>query len=112
MIAGEKKEFAKAITYLKEAVEEEDGMLYNEPRDWQLPARQFLGAVLLQAKQFREAERVYREDLQVNPNNRWSLWGLQKALEAQNKKREAMSVSSKLKKLTAPGDDIITASVF
>lgn len=112
VIAAESQEFSKAVAFLKEAVEKEDGMLYNEPRDWQLPARQYLGAILLLARQFKEAEAIYKEDLLVNPNNRWSMAGLAEALHAQGKKREATSVSGKVKKLTADGDDRITTSVF
>ncbi|HTN05540.1 hypothetical protein [Agriterribacter sp.] len=58
-------------------------MLYNEPRDWPHPAGQYLGRVLLKAKQYVAAEKVYREDLTVNPNNGWSLTGLADALQQQ-----------------------------
>ena len=112
VIAGEKKDFLKAIAFLRGAVESEDGMLYNEPRDWQLPARQYLGHVLLQARRLKEAEAVYKRDLRINPNNRWSLTGLGKALQMQGKQREAATVALQLKKMSAVGDDKITDSVF
>jgi tetratricopeptide (TPR) repeat protein len=111
-MAAEMKDYPIAIKFLKEAVEKEDGMLYNEPRDWQLPSRQYLGNVLLQAKQYKEAEAVYKKDLLINPNNKWSLTGLVKALQMQGKKKEASAVAAQLKKQVAAGDDPITASVF
>lgn len=78
VIAEEKGDLTQAITILKNAVEMEDLMLYNEPRDWVLPARHYLGNTLLKAKQYEEAEKVYKEDLRINPNNAWALTGLQK----------------------------------
>ncbi|HVG13605.1 MAG TPA: hypothetical protein VM935_01555 [Chitinophagaceae bacterium] len=112
MMAAEMKDYPMALKFLIEAVEKEDGMLYNEPRDWQLPSRQYLGHVLLGAKKYKEAEAVYKKDLRINPNNKWSLTGLSKALQMQGKKGEASAVAVQLKKLTATGDDTITASVF
>ena len=112
IIAEEKNQLPVSITLLKDAIAMEDGMLYGEPRDWLLPARQYLGAVLLKAKQFAEAEKVYREDLMVNPNNAWSLTGLEKSLTKQNKKNEAGAVQQQIKKASARADIKITGSVF
>jgi len=55
-----------------EAADKEDGMLYNEPKDWLLPARHFLGHALLKAKKYTEANKVYPEDLKINPGNAWA----------------------------------------
>ena len=74
---------ATAVGELAAAVALEDRLKYAEPPDWYYPVRQTLGAVLLEAGQGREAERVYREDLERNPKNGWSLFGLAKALDAQ-----------------------------
>jgi TolA-binding protein len=49
-------------------------------------ARHWLGAALLEAKQFTEAEAVYRAELVHHPHNGWSLLGLQQALAAEGKK--------------------------
>ena len=59
----------------------EDSLIYNEPRDWLVPARHFLGNTLLTAKKYREAEKVFREDLKVQPNNFISTKGLQLSLQ-------------------------------
>lgn len=64
------------IAALREAVEAEDKLNYNEPPDWPLPARPFLGAALLDAGRAKEAVAVYEEDLKRLPENGWSLYGL------------------------------------
>ena len=48
-------------------------------------ARHWLGAALLEAKRFADAEKVYREELKQHPHNGWSLLGLQQALAGQGK---------------------------
>ncbi len=111
-IAEAKNELPKAKGFYKEATDIEEGMLYNEPRDWQLPARHYLGNVLLKMKQYNEAEKVYRKDLMVNPNNAWSLAGLLQALQKQEKKTESTTVQQQLKKATARADVKIESSVF
>ena len=48
-------------------------------------ARHWLGAALLEAKRFDDAEKVYRDELKDHPHNGWSLLGLQQALEGKGK---------------------------
>jgi tetratricopeptide (TPR) repeat protein len=78
----------QAVSSLNKAIALEDQLIYTEPSDWPLPARQFLGAYLLQMKQPKQAEAVYRDDLIHHPGNGWSLVGLHKALSLQGKKAE------------------------
>ena len=66
----------------------QDAQRYNEPPTWHYPVRQSLGAVLLAAGRPADAEAVYREDLRRNRENGWSLFGLAKSLEAQQKSEE------------------------
>ena len=40
---------------------------------------------MLEAERYAEAEQVYRLELLDHPHNGWSLYGLQRALEAQMK---------------------------
>lgn len=80
---------ADAIKNLKKAVAFEDKTKYNEPPDWLQPTRHALGAVLMKAKKYAEAEAVYRADLKKLPNNGWSAFGLAKSLKMQNKFRDA-----------------------
>ena len=93
VIAGElaalEGDLTKATEHLQKAVEAEDNLTYTEPAAWHIPTRQNLGAVLLKAEKFAEAEAVYKEDLDVLRQNGWSLMGLYKSLEAQGKLEEA-----------------------
>jgi len=75
----------ESVSLLRQAVSMEDGLAYDEPKDWFFPVRQLLGAELMAAGRAAEAEEVYRKDLELNPANGWSLFGLQTALRAQNK---------------------------
>ena len=91
-IAAKYHNYEKSIQVLKEAISLEDTLNYNEPSDWHYPVRQSLGAILIEAKDYLAAEKVYREDLLNFPNNGWSLYGLQKALVKQGKNQEAEDV--------------------
>ncbi|GEP97096.1 tetratricopeptide repeat protein [Chitinophaga cymbidii] len=83
---------AAAIALLREAVAIEDDLNYNEPPDWFFSVRHYLGTVLLDAGKYREAESVYREDLQTWKKNGWALIGLYHSLVAQNKNSEAEKI--------------------
>lgn len=71
--------------YITQAIRLEDVLFYSEPKDWLIPAKQFLGAFYIKMGKPAMAEKVYREDLSWNPGNGWSLLGLYKSLKAQNK---------------------------
>ena len=79
-----------AITAFEKAVALEDLNNYTEPPDWAQPMRNYLGAALMEAGQYAEAEAVYRRDLKWNHKNGWSMFGLHKALRAQGKSSEAV----------------------
>ncbi len=78
-IAEKEKNINTAIKFFKQAVTTEDSLVYNEPRDWLIPARHYLGNALLTAKKYKAAENIFREDLKVQPKNYISLKGLQAA---------------------------------
>jgi tetratricopeptide (TPR) repeat protein len=107
--SGRKEEAVNAFTA---AVAEEDNLVYNEPQDWLLPARQYLGDLLLQMNKIKEAEKVYRDDLRWHPGNGWSLLGLQKCATRLNKKQEAAKFTAAFQKAFNAADVIPTASVF
>ena len=48
-----------------------------------IPLRHTIGANLMAAGRFAEAEQIYRDDLKRLPENGWSLLGLCQALAAQ-----------------------------
>ncbi len=104
--------YDKAITSLQRAVEREDALNYDEPPTWHYPTRQSLGAVLLESGQPAEAEKIYREDLKVFPNNGWSLFGLLEALRRQGKMEAAQNVEQRFREAWRNADVMLTASRF
>jgi tetratricopeptide (TPR) repeat protein len=88
-IAFAKKDNAKAIAQLQEAVTIQDSLKYDEPEDWFFPVRESLGALLLINGDHAAAEKVFREDLERHPRNPRSLFGLEQALKAQNRDYDA-----------------------
>lgn len=91
-IAFQKKETAQSVSLLKEAVTIEDNLNYNEPPDWFFSVRHHLGAVLLKAGKYDEAEKVYKQDLKNWRRNGWALMGLYNTLSLQNRKKEAEKI--------------------
>jgi tetratricopeptide (TPR) repeat protein len=102
----------ETLTALQEAIKVEDQLIYTEPNDWPIPARQFLGAYLIKMGKFEMAEKIYRDDLSVHPKNGWSLLGLCQSLEAQNKKAEIADYQSGYLSAFAGADEIPPASVY
>jgi tetratricopeptide (TPR) repeat protein len=88
-IAAAKGDKQVAITRLRDAVSNQDQLLYNEPADWYYPVRETLGGMLLLSGDAKAAEEVFRKDLEQNPRNPRSLFGLQQALLKQNRTYEA-----------------------
>ena len=88
-IAQAKGDRKAAIASWQEAVEGQDALGYDEPETWYYPTRESLGAALLLDGQAAEAEKVFRQDLEKHPRNGRSLYGLARALEAQQKTADA-----------------------
>jgi tetratricopeptide (TPR) repeat protein len=91
-ISRAKKDNDAAISQLREAVAVQDTLKYNEPEDWFYPVRESLGAALLMSGDQAGAEQVFREDLERNPRNPRSLFGLEQALKAQGRGYDATFV--------------------
>jgi len=109
-IAYRKGNKTLAVAKLREAVALEDALKYDEPPAWTVPTRHSLGAVLIAAQKYADAEAVYREDLKRYPENGWSLRGLAQALEAQGKRQEAAEVKARLAKAWARADVVVDSS--
>ena len=88
-IAILRKDAAGAIAKLTEAVALQDSLKYGEPPDWFFPVRESLGAALFMNSDAVGAEKVFRADLDRNPRNPRSLFGLVGALRAQGKDYDA-----------------------
>jgi tetratricopeptide (TPR) repeat protein len=102
--------YTGAIELLREAVELEHSLGYHEPPAWYAPVRQTLGAILLEAGNAREAEQVYRRDLEEWPDNGWSLFGLYQALKEQGNDSEAQQVYERFQKAWSRADIELTSS--
>jgi tetratricopeptide (TPR) repeat protein len=88
-VAMAKRDDAAAIHLLRDAVAIQDTLKYGEPPDWFFPVRESLGAALLMNGDVAGAEKVFREDLDRNPRNPRSLWGLRQALLRQKREYDA-----------------------
>ncbi len=111
-IAVKEGKYPRAIAHLRQAVTLEDALNYDEPADWSIPTRQYLGETLLQARRYDAAEQAYREDLAIYPDNGWSLFGLIQSLQAQGKHSEAENIQQQFKSAWQYADVQLTASIF
>ncbi len=116
VVAGElaalKGNYSSAIKHLKNAVRNEDKLVYTEPAAWHIPTRQNLGTILLKANKYAEAEKVFKEDLVTLRQNGWSLTGLQQSLELQGKIEEAKSVKKEFDQAWKHADFKIPGAIF
>jgi tetratricopeptide (TPR) repeat protein len=112
VIAAEQSNSTLAIKHFEEAVKEEDALIYNEPRDWLLPARHYLGDALLKAGRYTEAIVVLKEDLKVNPSNGWAITGLQMVFEKLSRSNDIIAAKQRLKNAWLVKDVEIKSPVF
>ena len=100
----------RGIRSFERAVEFEDQLEYSEPEPLPFAARHWLGAALLEAERYADAEGVYREELEDHPRNGWSLLGLNSALVGQGK--ASPDVEADYEASWARSDVWITASRY
>jgi tetratricopeptide (TPR) repeat protein len=124
MLRGEIKyrqaDYRQAFEHLRKAVQLEDSLRYDEPWAWTQPVRHALGALLLEQGRLNEAEEAFRQDLskrgsgasRSNPNNIWSLVGMQQCLEKMGRTEEAKRIAATLKKARDVADTPIRTSCF
>jgi len=109
-IAYRRGDMDRSVAALREAIAVEDDLLYMEPPEWIQPVRHTLGAFLVSKGRFAKAEQVYREDLDIWPENGWSLHGLAQCLRAQGKDAEAAAVQERFAKAWKRSDTRIATS--
>jgi tetratricopeptide (TPR) repeat protein len=97
-IAAAKGDRRAAVEHWRKAVTAQDDLNYDEPPGWYYPVRESLGAALLIAGDAFEAESVFRKDLEDNPRNGRSLYGLAESLQKQGKTRAARRARAELEK--------------
>ena len=95
-LAMARNEKSEAIRQFRHAVAIQDRLQYAEPPTWFYPVRESLGAALFLDGQVREAEQVFREDLQRNPRNPRSLFGLLQVLRSRGMSYDAGFVQREL----------------
>jgi tetratricopeptide (TPR) repeat protein len=109
------------LDHLRRSVGLDDALLYDEPRGWMQPTRHALGALLMEARQFDEAETVYRADLGLDgtlarpcqhPRNVWSLHGLHECLVRRGEQTEARHLILLLDQAIARATVPIRASCY
>ena len=114
--AGRREE---GLAHLRNAVALDDGLAYEEPWSWPQPARHALGALLMEAGEYDEAEAAYRADLGLdgqlprpcqNPRNVWALHGLHECLLRRNETVERTHIKALLDQAVARADVPIRAS--
>lgn len=101
-----------AIKHLEKAVSLEDNLVYTEPAAWHISTRHNLGAVLLKDKKYKEAEKIYKEDLDIIRQNGWSLMGLYLSYTAQGMTDEAEAIKQEFDKAWQYSDIEINSSVL
>ena len=109
-LEAKRKNYDLAISHLQRSVELEGQLRYDEPPTWFYPCRQNLGAVLIEAGRYNEAQVVYEENLSKIPNNGWGLFGLQNALLMQGRNEEAAEVEKQFNEAWKYSDFQLTAS--
>lgn len=102
----------EAFAALRQGVDYEQALVYDEPPGWMQPVRHALGALLMAASRPAEAEQVYREDLRQYRDNGWSLLGLRLALIAQQRPDDAAGVQASLTKSWSRADVKPTSSCY
>ena len=101
---------AGALAAFERAVAADDAIEYDEPEPLPFDARQWLGAMQLEAGRPAEAEATYRKELLEHENNGWSILGLAQALKAQGK--PTAEIDAAFEKAWARSDTWIRSSRF
>ena len=112
VIHEDKKLYDGAIKYYKMADSVEATMVYNEPRDWLLNPKHYLGHAYLLKGDAGNAEKTFSLDLLNNNENGWALYGLYRALLLQKKPTAAAKVLARQKAAFARADIKITSAVY
>jgi len=83
-ILASEASYDESIALLKEAVEMEDKLNYNEPPDWFFSVRHHLGAIQIEAGKYTDAITTFEENLKRLPKNGWAYNGMKLAYSKKN----------------------------
>lgn len=109
ILAAEGK-YEESITQLQEAVAMEDALNFQEPPDWFFSVRHNLGAVQIEAGNYRDAIKTLEEDLKNYPKNGWAQHGLKLAYEKLGEADKVRKLENELKESWATADVKINSS--
>ena len=116
VLAGEieyrRGDYECAFALLREAVELDEAMNYDEPWGWMEPARHALGALLTEQGHFEEALSVYERNLERYPNNGWALLGLSECLAGLGRNAEAADARARFERAWERSDVTLPGSCF
>lgn len=125
MLAGEveyhKGNYDEAFAHLRQAVDNEDALPYDEPWGWMMPSRHALGALLLEQGRAEEAAAAYEADLGLDdsvirsnqhPDNVWALRGLYDSYSKLGRDRDARVLKPRLDFALSRADKEIQTSCF
>jgi tetratricopeptide (TPR) repeat protein len=98
MAKGARENGRAAVDHWRKAVAAQDDLNYDEPPGWYYPVRESLGAALLITGDAAEAEKIFRKDLENNPRNGRSLFGLAESLKRQGETQAAREAQAKFEK--------------
>ncbi len=110
-----------AFAHLRNSVELDDNLPYDEPWGWMQPTRHALAALLMEQDRIDEAAQVYRADLGLDdtlsracqhPDNVWSLHGYHECLRRLGRDEEADIIKQRLDLAVARADVPIKSSCF
>lgn len=107
-----KENYNLAFDLLRQAVQKEDELRYDEPWGWMMPIRHSLGALLLEQGRYEEAMQVFHADLQLNPNNGWALKGLTSCFHKSGQHQDAMMTEQLFTESWSRSDIHIKAACF
>lgn len=108
----DRKLYDGAIRHFRKADSIESKMVYNEPRDWILNPKHYLGAAYLGKGDAVQAEKTFRKDLLYNNENGWALYGLYQTLLVQKRNREARKTEIRFRKAFKDSDTRIGSSIY
>jgi tetratricopeptide (TPR) repeat protein len=111
-IALNEKRMNNAVVAFAKAVKTEENMVYNEPRDWLLNPRHYLGFAYLESGQFNNAEETLRKDLLQNNENIWALTGVYQALIGKRSIDQVLKLKQRVEAVKKGVDINIYSPVF
>ena len=111
-IALKEKRINEAIAAFTKAVLTEENMVYDEPRDWLLNPKHYLGNAYIKAGRYDEAIKTFQKDLLNNKENGWALFGSWQSLSAQKKTMEAAKMLVRFRKAFEKSDIKLSGPVF